>query len=224
MSNYTEVVVLVEGATEQRFIKELLAPYMAGRNVFLTPIILDKPGEKGGDVRFARAQNDIEKHLKQRRDTYVTLMVDYYGIKGDWPGYLDSRKETLHTRKAAVMNQATAKSLAELFSEYSPDRRFIPYVSMHEIEALYFSEPATLAAKLGVSPASIDEILSECGEPENVNDNIQTAPSKRLEKLSDRFKKTSTGLAIAREIGISCMREACPIFNTWLNQLESLSK
>ena len=224
MSNYTEVVVLVEGATEQRFIKELLAPHMAVRNVFLTPIILDKTGEKGGDVKFARARNDIGKHLKQRHDTYVTLMVDYYGINGDWPGYTESRKEALHTRKAEIMNQATAEILAKLFPEYSPERRFIPYISMHEIEALYFSAPAALATKLGVSLASIDEILSECGEPENVNDNIQTAPSKRLEKLSDRFKKTSTGLAIAREIGISCMREACPIFNTWLNQLESLSK
>ena len=224
MSNYTEVVVLVEGATEQRFIKELLAPYMAGRNVFLTPIILDKPGEKGGNVKFARARNDIEKHLKQRRNTYVTLMVDYYGISGDWPGYTESRKEALHTRKAEIMNQATAKTLAELFPEYSPDRRFISYVSMHEIEALYFSAPATLATKLGVSLASIDNILFECGEPENINDNINTAPSKRIEALSNRFKKTSTGLAIAREIGVPCMREACPIFNTWLNQLESLTE
>ena len=64
MSNYTEVVVLVEGATGQCFIKELL-----------TPIILYKSGETWSDVKFARDKNDIGKHLKQRRNTYVTLMV-----------------------------------------------------------------------------------------------------------------------------------------------------
>jgi hypothetical protein len=39
MINYAEVVVLVEGPTEQRFVKQLLAPYMAERGVYLTPII-----------------------------------------------------------------------------------------------------------------------------------------------------------------------------------------
>ena len=48
MSSYAEVVVLVEGPTEQRFVKHLLAPYLADRSVYLTPIILDKPGERGG--------------------------------------------------------------------------------------------------------------------------------------------------------------------------------
>jgi hypothetical protein len=46
MSSYAEVVVLVEGPTEQQFVKQLLAPYMADLGVYLTPIILDKPGEK----------------------------------------------------------------------------------------------------------------------------------------------------------------------------------
>ena len=102
MSNYAEVVALVEGPTEQRFIKELLAPYMFDRSVFLTPIILDKPGEKGGDIKFARAKNDIEKHLKQRSETWVTLMVDFYGIRGDWPGYHESKKNvcTVEKRKS----------------------------------------------------------------------------------------------------------------------------
>jgi len=220
----SEVVVLVEGQTEQRFIKDILAPYLFGQNIFLTPIILDKPGEKGGDVKFARAKNDIEKHLKQRSDTYVTLMVDYYGIRSDWPGYHKSKQEGLHNRKAEVMNNATAKAVAELFTDFSPERRFIPYVSMHEIEALYFSEPAILANKLNVSEKRIQEILDKCGEPEKINDNSETAPSKRLAALSDRFKKTSTGLVIAGEVGIERMRKACPLFNEWLEKLENLAK
>lgn len=222
MSSYAEVVVLVEGPTEQRFIKELLAPYLSIKNVFLTPVILDKPGEKGGDVKFARASNDIEKHLKQRSDTWVTLMVDYYGIRADWPGYRDSKHESQHCRKAEIMNAATAREIEKLFPGFAPNRRFIANVSMHEIEALYFSDPAVLAEKLNVNQKLIDAILDECGEPEKINDNRQTAPSKRLEALSERFKKTSTGLAIARDVGIEQMRQKCPIFNSWILQLEKL--
>lgn len=222
MSSYAEVVVLVEGPTEQRFIKNILAPYMFDRSVLLNAIILDKPGEKGGDVKFSRAQNDIEKHLKQRRDTWLTLMVDYYGIRGDWPGYQESKLKPTHTLKAEAMNAATAEAVQERFSEQNPARRFIPYVSMHEIEALYFSDPAVLAEKLCVSESAIEAILRECGEPEKINDSNHTAPSKRLEALSPRFKKTSTGIAIAQAVGIEKMRAACPIFDGWLKSLENL--
>lgn len=222
MSECKEIIAIVEGSTEQRFIKQVLAPYLTNSNVYLTPIILDKPGEKGGDVKFARAQNDIEKHIKQRRDTWVTMFVDYYGIRADWPGYQDSKKQITHIRKAAVMNKATASEIARLFPTENTVKRFIPYVSMHEIEALYFSDPTILAAKLDVSVKRINSILKECGEPEKVNDSSQTAPSKRLTALSDRFKKTSTGVSIASEIGIPKMRVACPIFNEWLTTLENL--
>ncbi len=116
MNDYAEVIVLAEGPTEQLFVKRLLAPYLAHQGVFLTPVILDKPGEKGGDVKFARARNDIEKHLKQRKNTWITLLVDYYGIGSDWPGYAESKKQAQHTRKAQIMNQATAEEVDTLFS------------------------------------------------------------------------------------------------------------
>ena len=222
MSDYKAIIAIVEGPTEQRFIKEVLAPYLLDSAIFLTPIILNKPGEKGGDVKFARAQNDIELYIKQRRDTWVTTFVDYYGIRGDWPGYAESKAQTTHVRKAAVMNTATADEVHRLFPKENTTKRFIPYVTMHEIEALYFSDPSILAQALGVKQKLIDEILRKCGEPEKINDNSQAAPSKRLGKLSDRFKKTSTGIAIASAIGIPKMREACPIFDGWLTTLENL--
>jgi hypothetical protein len=69
----------------------------------------------------------------------------------------------------------------------------------------------------------VDAILHECGEPEKINDNSATAPSKRLESLSTRFQKTSTGVAIAKDVGIDAMRMACPLFNQWITRLEACS-
>ena len=218
-----EVVALVEGPTEKIFIQEILCPYLALREVYITPTILTKPGQHGGDVRFSRARKDIEHHLKQRRWTWLTLLVDYYGIKGDWPGYEASKHETQHTVKARVMNEATQKQVNELFGNQDSQRRFISYVSMFEFEALLFSDAEILTRKLNVPKHHVDKILSQCGEPEKINDNPQTSPSRRLEALSNRFKKTTTGISIAREIGIARMRESCPIFNEWVTKLENLN-
>ena len=101
-------------------------------------------------------------------------------------------------------------------------RRFIPYVSMHEFEALLFSDPRILAEQLRVAQADVEVILTKCGEPEAINDSSMTAPSKRLANLSERFKKTSTGIAIAKAIGLPTMRRECPLFDAWLTRIENL--
>ena len=53
MNESAEIVALVEGKTEGIFISKLLAPHLARLDVYMTPIIISKPGEKGGDVRVA---------------------------------------------------------------------------------------------------------------------------------------------------------------------------
>ncbi|MCK4914441.1 MAG: DUF4276 family protein [Planctomycetes bacterium] len=222
MSNPVIITAIVEGLTEQIFIRDILASYLWQKEIFIKPIIVTKPGQKGGDVKFSRVKNDIEKHLKQRQDTYLTLFVDYYGIKQDWPGVSDAKNMNNPKEKAARINQATAQKVEDLWPRYNPSRRFIPYIAMHEFEALLFSNSTILAQKLKVRKSNVDLILDECGEPENIDDSPQTAPSKRLESLSPQFKKTTTGIAIAKEIGLPTIREKCPIFNEWLTKIEQL--
>lgn len=223
MSNSVEIVALVEGSTERIFLAELLVPYLAERGIYLTPIVISKPGQKGGDVKFARVRNDIELHLKQRQDTYLTLFLDYYAIRSDWPGLLEAKQQKTPTDKAARINRATYDEVEKLFAEYGVYWRFLPNITMHEFEALLYSDIQTLAVHLGVSSTAIEAILAECGEPEAIDDSPMTAPSKRLETLSGRFKKTTTGIAIAKAIGLPTMRRACPLFNGWLTTVENLS-
>ena len=223
MSSFVEVTALVEGQTELKFVKEVLAPHLKRRGVFMSAFLLEKPGQAGGDVKFARAQRDITSRLKQGSKAFVTLMVDFYKIKKDWPGFDEAKKQATHRKKAEVMNAATLKAISEMLPDLWVEKRFIPYLSMHELEALYFSDPATLAAKLGAKVEAIEAVLKERGEPESINDSEQTAPSKRLEGFSTRYKKTTTGIAIAQAIGIQKMRDACPIFNAWLTRLEELA-
>jgi hypothetical protein len=100
MNNFAEIVAIVEGKTEQIFIQDIVSPYLAEKSIYITPIIISKPGQKGGDVKFSRAKNDIGLHLKQRSDTFLTLFVDYYGIQSDWPGLEKAKKQSLPSDKA----------------------------------------------------------------------------------------------------------------------------
>ena len=223
MSSDINVYIITEGKTEQLFVSELLAPYVAERGIYLLAPVIGEPGSKGGDVRFSRFQKSIGKFLKSHGEARVSLMVDYYGIKSDWPGYVESKQETDHARKAAVMNQATADEVQRLFPNQNKNERFIPYVSMHETEALYFSDPSCIAEQLGVGQRRVDAIIQKFGEPERINDSPTGAPSRRLGRLSRSFKKTYTGVEIAKEIGIQKMRVSCPLFDDWLNRLEALT-
>jgi len=77
MSNYIEVIAIVEGKTEQIFIESILAPYIGHKNIGIRATQVSKPGQKGGDVRFSRVKRDLEHNLRQRTDTYVTTFIDY---------------------------------------------------------------------------------------------------------------------------------------------------
>lgn len=96
---------------------------------------------------------------------------------------------------------------------------------MHEFEALLFSGADILAKNIDVEPAITEGILKECFEPEEINDNPQGTPAKRLQTLcSKNYRKTVMGKTIAEAICIPTMREQCPHFNEWLIKLELLAK
>ena len=216
--NNVEIYVIVEGQTEQTFIRELLGPVLSYCGIYL-----GKPGYKGGAVRFERAKRDISNFLKQRSDIYISTMFDYYGIETNWLGRADIQSNDTATKKAEKMENKTLLEIKKLFPDQNIEKRFIPYIEMHEFEALLFSDLSTLANILGVNSLKIDSILSEYGEPEEINDNHQTAPSKRLQRLCDKeYRKVAMGNVIAKAIGIPTMREKCPHFNEWLKKLALL--
>lgn len=71
--------VLVEGQTEEAFVRELLVPHYARAGRFLTAIIVStSPGYKGGVVRYAKVKPQIIRLCRQ--DGLVSYKV---GIK-EW--------------------------------------------------------------------------------------------------------------------------------------------
>ena len=100
--------------------------------------------------------------------------------------------------------------------------RFVPFVVMHEFEALLFSDCAAFARAIG-RPAlsgSFQAIRDQFDSPEDINDSPTTAPSKRVQELIPGYEKPLYGNLAALGIGLDTIRRACPHFAEWLGMLE----
>jgi hypothetical protein len=223
MNKFIEVVIIVEGRTEQLFVEKLLSPYLASKNIFICATQVTKPGQKGGDVRFSRVQRDIGLHLKQRRDIYVTTLIDYYGTS-EWPGMDQIVGNDSPEAIAEKINRSTKAEITSLYAEQAAERRYIPNMAIHEFEAYCFSDANILSEELKVEQSKISSIVDTCGSPERINNSHDTAPSKRLDKLSHngKFNKTIAGINILKRIGIDCIRAKCPVFDHWIATFEHL--
>lgn len=223
MSSGTSVIAIVEGKTELDFISRIVAPYLGWKGVYITPIQVYKPGSRGGDVKFSRVIKDIRAELNKRPDTVITTFLDLYGLQ-EWPDLPAIMATPNYDNMIEKLYESTDKALREIFKAHHVDTRIIPYFAIYEFEALLFADPAKLATGLDCSTETVTQIVKGCGGAELINNSPDTAPSKRLDKLSPRgkFRKTTQGIAIAESIGIDTMREKCPQFNNWLNQLEAL--
>lgn len=220
--NSVEVYIIVEGQTEQTFVREVLAPEMSCKGIYLHPTLIGKPGHKGGDIRFERAKEDIGKFLKQRSNTYISTMFDYSRLETSWPGNVKTQGSHTAIEKAERVEAATFVKIKELFPDHNVDRRFIPYIEMHEFEALLFSDVSILANKLNVNPSKIGDILDECEEPEEIDDGPDTTPSKRLISLDNSYRKVAMGKTISEAIGIQTIRQKCPHFDNWITKIKQL--
>ncbi len=224
MSKMVNVMVVGEGASEQNFVVQVLAPYLAVKGIYLQATQISKKGEKGGDVKFSRAQRDVLNFLKQREDLVVATFVDYYGVK-EWPGLEEVRglSEPTPADIARIMNDAAVEDIQEKLKNVQVNRRYIPFTAVHEFEALLFSDAEILSSELGIDIALIRSALHECGSPEQVNTHPDTSPSNRLMAWTNgHYSKAQRGIVIAGKIGVDKMRQECPNFDAWLKRLESL--
>jgi len=219
----SRVLALVEGYTERAFVSEVLAPELGRLGIDLRARIVGKVGHKGGVRRFESVRKDLCALLRQEPRSFVTTMFDYYGLPSDWPG-LAGAKGKPPLMAARCVEEAMARDICAAMGDPFEKARFIPYVQMHEFEALLFSAPAALANAVqcpSLKP-QFEAVVTECGEPEGIDDRPEKCPSKRIEALARHYQKTVHGPIAAQRVGLARMRAACPHFAAWLGRLEGL--
>ena len=215
--------IVCEGQTESAIVKTILSPHLATFNVGVSAPIIGTSGKKGGNVTLKRLRENVRDCLIQDRSSFCTTFVDFYGIDDNFPGKKEASSVSSLSDKQDVVCDAFADKLAQSLDE-GPMRRFIPYVQMHEFEALLFSNPVALAMSIGKPELQNDltAIREQFQTPEHINDNQNTAPSERILQLTSRYRKPLVGVLAALQIGLSRMRQECPLFDAWLKKLENL--
>jgi hypothetical protein len=214
------VHVLVEGQTEEAFVGRVVRPHLHGfevhveSKVILTKRVMSGPDRQGGVSSWPQIERDLRLLLHDSAVAGVSTMIDYYGLPADTPG--------MATRPASAL--AAALHVEAAMEADIRDARFRAHLSLHEFEALLFADPHLCGEYLRAPTVTrmMSDAITQCGEPELVDDDPMFAPSKRLFGACPTYRKTLDGPALAERIGLASIRSACPHFDRWVEWLESL--
>lgn len=217
------VRIIVEGQTEEQFVLGPLREHLAIGGIYLEPTLIGANGGRGGRVTFDRVTNDVTRTLKQDQTVFCTTLIDFYGLGSGFPPIPPASAMNAQS-KAAYLENALLNRVVSQVPSLQHHRRFIPYIQIHEFEALLFSDPATLAAAMFKPAFEVDlrAIRNNYQTPEDINDGPTTAPSKRLLQLDGRYAKVISGAIAAETMGIDRIKYECPRFRDWTDDLGAL--
>lgn len=207
--------IVVEGQTEEEFVNVLLGPYLNTFGIYdvrATKITTSK-GYKGGFVNYQHLKNDVMRLLKQSgNDVIVTTFVDLYKLPASVPNYATISKKPTKKNIVNEFEKAIEKDIGDI--------RFVPYIQMHEFEALLFSSAKGFSTYYENEKSvikGVTKIMGEFSNPEDINSN--QPPSYRIKELAPNYDKIVYGNIMALEIGMATIIKKCPRFKIWIQEL-----
>lgn len=237
MPNSIRLNFIVEGTTEEIFVRDVLKEPFAEKNIFVSARRVEtsrkqmknadyhKQGKqmriyRGGVSNFEKVRRDINRWLTEDNSAYLTTMFDLYALPNDFPRFDEAMKKSNSYEKVKIIEDG--------FKEEINSTHFIPHIQLHEFEGLLFSNIEVIDEVLRPyqNKSQLDKlrsIRSQFATPEDINDGMETAPSKRLLNLYSSYNKNVFGSIIAKRIGIDNMRNECKHFNEWLVTLIGLA-
>jgi hypothetical protein len=220
---------VVEGQTEETYVNTVLRSHLADCSVWADARLVETGRRKGkacrgGVCRYSHLRSDLEHWMKQdaHGDVFFTTMIDLYGLaslQDRFPGWEEARTLKDPYAKVASLEEAWSRDIA--------DRRFIPYLQLHEFEALILACPRHLLVQFVGREQEIGELealAASFPSPELIDEGRDTAPSKRIIAKLPQYEgmKASAGPLVARDIGLDALRAKCRHFNEWLVRLEQV--
>ena len=228
---YVVLNILCEGQTEELFVKEVLKPFLAENGIIvksrllLTNVRLDA---KGGLVSYSQVKRNLSMWKKQTvksiaESHYFSTMFDLYALPGDFPCYERIIPKDVY---------AYVEKLEQAFYEdCGLGETFIPYIQVHEFEALVLCGIEKLKEEYPDAAKSIDaltRVLDDfSGNPEAVDSGRMTAPSKRIINVLNglyHYDKPKSGMAVTKSVGIDALRRKCRHFDNWIYRILSQCK
>ena len=217
----------VEGQTEAAFVISILVGHLANFNVFLAPprftgLNRRRRGRipRGGLLHtFSHALADLQIWLKedQSPEARFSMMVDLYALPNDFPGFQAGMEQSTGVAQAISLEKSLAATIG--------DSRFIPYLQVHEYEALVLTDPNRLATLYEIGRADLKALADQCSvyaTPEDINHGSQSHPKSRIKASVPAYDENIAGPLLTENIGLPTLRDRCPHFGQWLTRLEQL--
>jgi hypothetical protein len=214
------IYFVVEGQTEQEFVHTSIRPYLFEKGITdVRGILIEtSPGHKGGFVNYAHLKKLLIRLLKEETDILVSTFVDFYRIPNDIPNYYHSMSKALVDDKITCLNQSIWSDI----NSVTDASRLEVYFQKHEFEALLFAENTGFESYYDENIYNqTAKIINQFPNPEEINDNPLTAPSKRILQIMPSYDKVIDGNIIALEVGFDNILQRCPRFRVWLDTLET---
>jgi hypothetical protein len=218
----TRLLMLVEGQSEEIFVKRTLTPHLAQHGVFVeSPIVLwtkrlsRGSGFRGGVSNWDQIRRNLLP-LTRDGNAWISTLLDFYGLPENFPGLTEALNAGDPRGKVVALQRRFAAEIG--------CRRLIPFFALHEFEAWLFSAPKVVEAHFGKANLAdqLETVVQQAGMPELINHGADTHPKARLRDLVNGYKETSDGPVLLEKIGIAVIRAACPHFDDWLKHLEAL--
>jgi hypothetical protein len=212
--------ILCEGQTEEILARDVIAPNFAAadtrvtQSIFTTKRPAGGPAFKGGLARWSKLERELLLLLRDSSTTVLTTMFDYYAFPADAPGMADRPHGSPYDRVRHA-ESALVKAIE--------DRRFLPNLILHEIEAWVLADCRRLGEVMGdPAPADgLERIVQLETGPELVNEGINTAPSKRITNAYPQYTKTIDGPLVIADAGLDAIKRSCPHANDWLQEIKA---
>lgn len=212
------IIVSVEGETEEYFVKDVLTPYLAKKEIYVSHTI-----NLHGYRTYSYIKKEILATLYKYPKYILTTFYDYYGLSKirDFAGL------NLNELNNPVSVYDKINTIQDYFYKDINHKNFIPFIQLHEFEALLFiDENITCEELLGCNKESLNKYIKKTREtdfknnPELINNSTETAPSKLIEKQYPKYQKTMHGINITKGLGIHKIMETCPHFKEWIEKIE----
>jgi len=226
------LLVHVEGQTEETFVNEVLSGHLGSHGFEYVSARLIGTARlrvrRGGTKPWSSVKREILSHLKNDGSSISTMMVDFYGLPAGpndgWPGRADANDVLSVADKASTVQDSIFADIAKEMGGGFDKDRFVPFVLMHEFEALLFSNCSVFAESIGETSLAPDfqSIRDDFDSPEEINDSPVTAPSKRIIELFSSYEKILHGNLAVLGIGLDTIKAECPNFCAWVERLEQL--
>lgn len=213
------LVIIAEGETEESFVNNILCPFFCSKGIYNSIQCFKTKHSHGGMSKYSYIKKDI-LNIIYEKDVVVSMMIDFYRLPSDFPGFNDLKVTQTHKEQANLLETRIKKDLED--SQNQLFDNFIPYIQLHEFEALVFASISgidSLFERSEMDYNGLMNVIQQYPNPEDINNHPDTAPSVRLKKLISGYNKVLHGIDIINTVGMAELLEKCPRFKTWIESI-----